>query len=410
MKNAGPEVAHLSPSAHGWWLRYEGSVRDLPTLAEVAATLPAKAQLHLALPCQMALLERLTFPATSQEELEGMAQLQLEKTLPYPVEEAASDLEVIHQAENESTVLSIAVHTESLARLCEPLRARQRIPAKITLFALHFAAACPPNEVVLGIWNEQEHLIVGIFDDTKLNWAQTILLSDADTLTQDLPGLILGAEMEGIPTNFSRIVLDRECAKYSPDLRESFRLPIEIIDTDQPLPEPSANLLPSSWAEETARAERGERFRQNLILAAMIYLMAIAGAFVYLAIMKHRVQHLDAQIAGIQPQVLALETIKHRWSTLAPAIDPSRSAEELLYQVNKCRPNENVQLTQFEITATGFKIEAEATEAMLMIAFQDKLHNAEGLKGFKITSSAVQYIKTKEGTGKNQISIFFNAI
>ena len=105
----------------------------LPSLAEAAALVPPRAcRLHLALPCQMAVLERLTFPATSRDELAGMAQLQLEKTLPYPVEEASSEMEVICQAENESTVLSIAVNTESLSRLCEPLRTLGiRLPRKI---------------------------------------------------------------------------------------------------------------------------------------------------------------------------------------------------------------------------------------------------------------------------------------
>ena len=68
------------------------------TLGEAAAALPLNVAVRLALPCQAALLERLKLPATDREELAGMVQLQLEKTLPYPVEEVSSDFEVIDVA------------------------------------------------------------------------------------------------------------------------------------------------------------------------------------------------------------------------------------------------------------------------------------------------------------------------
>ena len=221
MKLPGADVAQLSPNAHGWRLHYAGVAQELPTLEEAAAAVPPRVRLHLALPCQMALLERLTLPATSRDELAGMAQLQLEKTLPYPVEEAASEVQVISQAETESTVLSIAVNTESLSRLCEPLRSRQRLPRKITLFAQHLAAACPAGETVLAVWNEQEHLTLAIFENKKLSWAHTLPFSDISTLADELPGLLLGADMEGVPTNFNRVFVTEESSSLSETLKEA---------------------------------------------------------------------------------------------------------------------------------------------------------------------------------------------
>ena len=92
------------------------------TIEEVASSLPANVPVHLALPCQATLIERIKLPSTDRDELVGMLQLQLEKTLPYPIEEVSNDFEVIHQAENESTLLSISANNLQLDRLCEPLR------------------------------------------------------------------------------------------------------------------------------------------------------------------------------------------------------------------------------------------------------------------------------------------------
>src|SRR3954466_11774276 len=114
--------ALISPDVEGWRVLQGGVAKKYPTLGEAAAALSLKAVVRLAIPCQAALLERLTLPATDREELAGMLQLQLEKTLPYPVEDVASDFEVIHSAENESTLLSVAAHSGQLDDLCRPLR------------------------------------------------------------------------------------------------------------------------------------------------------------------------------------------------------------------------------------------------------------------------------------------------
>jgi hypothetical protein len=138
------------------------------TLGEAVLAIPVGQRIHLALPCHAALLERLTLPSTDREELAGMVQLQLEKTLPYPVEQVSSDFEVVHQADNESTLLSIATHTGQLEEMCQPLRAQARLPQKITLYAAHVAASCPKDQVVLCIWEEDAQLVVAICEQGKL--------------------------------------------------------------------------------------------------------------------------------------------------------------------------------------------------------------------------------------------------
>jgi hypothetical protein len=341
----------------------------------------------------MALLERLTFPATSRDELAGMAQLQLEKTLPYPVDEASSELEVIHQAENESTVLSIAVNTESLSRLCEPLRTQQKLPRKITLFAQHLAAVCPADETVLAVWSEQEHLALGIFENRKLSWAHTVPTADPGAFAEEMHPLLLGAEMSGVPTAFKKVLLASDCAELEGPLAEALSLPIELVSIDQAAPETDANLLPHSWAHETQRAERGELIRKRLMLALVAYLILIAVAFIFLAFLKHRVQSVDAEIAAIQPKVALTMAQQKRWQALAPAIDPNLPLVEILSDVTRDRPNPEVSITRFQSTPTQFQVEGEAPNDENVVDYTEKL--TKQMPTFSFTASNPTIIDEK---------------
>ena len=85
-----------------------------------------------------------------------MMQLHLEKTLPYPVEEVTSDFEEIKRGETDSTILALAVHGPVLAQMCQPLRDAERLPDRVSLFALDIAAQCPTGQTVAAIWWNRE--------------------------------------------------------------------------------------------------------------------------------------------------------------------------------------------------------------------------------------------------------------
>ena len=364
MKKPDATAAFLTPDAHGWRVRLpSGQFQSAKTLAEIVATLPATQPVHLALPCHAALLERLKFPSTDREELAGMLLLQLEKTLPYPVEEASSGFDVISQAENESTLLSVSANNAQLDRLCEPLRSRAQLPERVTVYAMHVAASCPANETNLCAWPEDGQLVMAICEGGKLGFAQTLPGMDAPTVLAELPAFLLNAEMEGVPTQFTGIRLEQGCAGLRDHLGEYFSKPVEIISFDSPLPEPTTNLVPPAWVEEMRRNERTGAFRQRLQVAAAVYLVLVAGAFLYLAVLKRSVQKLDIQISQTQPQVAATENQQQKWRALEPAIEPTRYAVEIMNLLFMNRPNADVKFTLVETGPAQWKVEGEAPKA-----------------------------------------------
>ncbi len=401
MKENLAEFAQLSPNAHGWRLYCGGLAREMPTLDEAAAAIPPKARLHLALPCDMALVERLTLPATNRDELNGMAQLQLEKTLPYPVEEASSDVQVISQAENESTVLSIAVNTDSLSRLCEPLRSRQRVPRTINLFAQNVATACPPDETVLAVWKEQENMALGIFENRALSWIHTSVSAPPEEFESELSGLMLQAEMDGAAPHFSRVLISAECAAYSEALKAVLEVPVEQMSEEALHREPpEGNLLPPSWADESLRAEREEVLRSRLTTAAFVYLLLVAASFMYLAIVKRQAQKLAVQVAALQPSLQDTVVRQKRWTTLAPAIDKNRYALEVFFQVYQARPSPELHITTFDFSPASFKVDGEAPKADQAVDYEVRLRDNKDLK-FQISSGSPKILPD----GRAQFSI-----
>ena len=393
MKQSGGAL--ISPDVEGWRVNQGGVAKKFPTLGEAAAALPLKSAVRLAIPCQAALLERLTLPATDREELAGMVQLQLEKTLPYPVDEVSSDFEVIHTAENESTLLTVAAHSGQLDELCQPLREQSHLPQKITLFAMHVAAACPAEETVLAIYAEQGQFVVAICEKGKLSWAQTVAGLDDDTLLGELPQVMLAAEMAGVPTQFSGVRLEQELARLERPLRDLYQAPVEFITLDT-LPEPRGNLVPPAWQADTRRLQRAEQNKQRLLLAAVLYLMCVAAAFVYLAWLKRQAQTITVQYAAAQPQLEQIAARQRRWNELRQAIDPRLYLVEILHQAHRNLPNDEVRITELILASGKWTIVGEAPSANLAIEYAEKLKNAKELEPWKIVSAPPAIVKGEQ--------------
>ena len=403
MKISASQIIHLIPEAKGWRLYRSGvESRAFPSIDEAAETIQAGASVHLSLPVHFLLLERMTLPSTNTVELSGMAQLQMEKALPFPVHEVSSGILEVDCADNVSTLLAVAARQASLETLCAPLRARSATFVKITPYVARVAAACPPEETVLAIYAEQEHTVVAIAAHARLAWVHALALGDAETLIDQLLLTLLTAEMEGVSVRFSRVLLAGNCKPWLDALRGYFSEPVDPLALAEPLPDPAIDLVPKAWRAVTERHQRGARTIQQLLGAAAICLAAIIGALGYLAALKMKVAKIDADYAVIRPRVQALQAIQARWNTLNPAIDCDHATIELLFQLCKNLPKDTLHLTEFDQTIAQWKVSGEAPSAGLAIEYLGKLKVDQELSDFRITSSPPVLLPNEQA----QFSIF----
>ncbi len=394
----------LLPVANGWSLRPPGAPEQtFATLDEAIGTLAKDAVLDLELPCSAVVFERMVLPSTDPVELLGMARLQLETTLPFVPEEISSDIAVFEQGESESKLLAVAVHHEHLDELCHGLRERRLYPKSLTVRVLQSAAACPADETVLFVAREGEDIVLAFAENAHLSYAITLEgITDAPMLLAELPQLLLSAEMEGVPSEFSRILLGSGCDDLHEVLGDFFRLPVSALP-DEPEPwKPVVNLLPEPWLEELRQVDRQSQIKQRLALAGMIYLALLVGAFAYLISLDLRARSLAVKVAASQPLVQQLEDEQARWKALAPAVDPQLYTVELLNQITQSIPSEELRITEFNQEPRQLTVKAEAPSANSAIDFGERLKANTALNQFHFDMAPPAIL----ANNRAQVSIF----
>ena len=377
----------ILPAADGW--RVSGIVdgespRPVGSMQEAAALLPEGTEVSLSVPVSSVLMERMTLPATNPEELDGMVLLQLEKTLPYSGEELTSGFHVIRQEGSESELLAIAVSNEQLNTLCEPLRARRHLPARVGVFAIQLAARFPDEEVLGMIFREAGSTILCVARNGSLVAAHACATVEREAFITELPRLLLAAELEGTPVNFTRVVVESELASWIEAMREHLGdVRLERFSPDAAVGPCSVNLVPAGWTEEKRQFAQKAKIQEWLLLGGGVYLFLLLLAAGYIIWLEHQVSAVNAQVAAAAPAVDSIATRKARWEALAPATDPSRYVVELLNQVSHSIPSDDLHVTILhQASPSEFSVEGEAPTAAIANLYGDALKNDPDLKIF----------------------------
>lgn len=395
-----PAILSLFPAANGWHLlTTQGGARAVhraATLAEAAELLPPAAAdetIRLALPTRMAVFERFTLPSHDREELEGMIRNQLEKTLPYPLEETLLGFEILSRREAdpatergaEATVIAGAAHRPAVEALCAPLIAKGRYPAEVTFRALHAAAQAPQEATACGFWMEEEAVVFGIFERSALTFVE-IVASPGEAL-ESFPQFLLSAELAGASTAFSALLLD-------PAL-EKLRAPLEALPAlagcvatelcaEPRDPGPFSDLAPEAWRLARMRRARNRNLRRQCLRAALAYGVCIVLALAYLVLQGRRLRGVEAELAATRPGVDGLLASQARWTALAPAIDQRRFTVELLFHVFESLPSSDTRVTQFNQGKGDFIVQGESPNAAEAIALLEKLKAVKALGDFHL--------------------------
>lgn len=372
----------------------EATRQTFASLEAAAVNLLPEEEFHLDLPLDYGLIQRFILPTTEPDELEEMARIQLEKILPYPIEDVGMALQMIRQTGSETVLAVQAANHDRLLNLCQPLTTHGRWPLRVSLHAAAIAAGATPGENSALLYRAAGKMVVGICEEGRLSFAQTLSANSAEELAVELPAVFLGAELEGVPTAFQLVRLDERCADWLPVLQAALGVPVEIFRAE-PAPEMAAplgspvekDLSPASWRIERQRVLRRARLKRNVLLGAGIYLALLLVAFLVVGVMKFQVKRLDARLRDATPQVEKIKAADARWKSLAPAIDPNRAVAETLFQVCACLPpGDLVRLTLFDQKLNTIEIRGEAT-SQAALDFTEKIKSRPELRGYRFQTS-----------------------
>lgn len=403
MKKHGAALAMLTPTADGWKLwNASGTAQTFATLADASVALTPGTPVHLALPCHELVIEGLRLPTTERAELASMVRLQLEKSLPYPLDEVSADFVVVNTLKKESAVVSLAVSHASLERLCQPLRSRGLLPERITPFVLHVAAACPAAGTVLAIYPEQGELVLAICTGGQLAWAHIVTGTDAARLASELPQALLAAAMEGAPADFTRVLLAPEARALSPVIGAALAAPIETLPAAAPDLAGSLNLVPLSWRNAAQQQIRTQRIRGRLKAIGAGYFCVLVAGLTYWFLLNREAAELAVRVAAAQPKLQLIQARQARSNALAAAVDPSRSAVELLYLVQRALPGDSTLITEFDQQPDLWRVVGEAPNATQAIDYITRLKADPDLSTYQITAGPPQLLPNEHA----QFNIF----
>src|SRR5213080_4909856 len=98
------------------------------------------------------------------------------------------------------------------------------------------------------------------------------------------------AELQGINTAFSKILLDESLYALRDTVGGIFASPTELIAVELPPADNRLNLLPESWRQRRAQIVRQKEWRKRLILAGAVYAGILFFFFVYLLLLRLQVR------------------------------------------------------------------------------------------------------------------------
>jgi hypothetical protein len=347
--------------------------------------LPSKLRAELLLPSSAIVTERLTLPKAPREDLFSMAQLQLEKLLPYTAEDFVFDIEELGCIGEEAQILAVAAPFSELKSCAEPLRSSEMGPVAVGVYAIQLAREWHAHGNVVVVWREGDNAFLLIASEGRLQWVEGLGCESSLPEVAEVQRVLLGAELAGaLPERLDHAYVG------AVEWLGAVRGALTAVPVDEskmaPSGELSGNWLPSQWAEEAAALSRKSRMIERLQWAGIAYAALLAAGFCWLAFEKSRIGKLDMEISELQPQVEAAKARQNRWRNLEPALEPSRYLIELLHQSSKAVAGVDIRITEFQMNPREFAFSAEASNVAEAIEYVGRLKKEAELASFKIDS------------------------
>jgi hypothetical protein len=363
-------------------------VRLLRNLEEAVPLLSAEDDLVLSLPVSAVLAQRFRLPTVDPAEFPEMVRIQIEKALPFSLDELTTDFELIEQNENESVISAVAVRNEQLAEIAAPLLEKGFIPRQVTVYAAQRATTHAPEGRALFIYPEGEALVSAVTENGKVSLTRTLDGVAPEQLQMDLPQLALSAELQGITASFPNILLDESCYELRETVGGILASPTELVGIEAPPASVKLNLLPESWRQRRSQLVRRGEWRKRLIWAGGAYAGLLFLVVLYLAYMRLAIGHFDRLIARDAPQTEFVRAAEANWKSLAPAIDSRYYPVEILMHLFESLPSPDVRITTYNQSARQISVEGEANSAALVYQFADKVKKNPGLEVFHFEMAA----------------------
>ncbi len=392
-------------------LDWPGEIEDHRS-PEASAHLKAKlppliGMLGLAIPAERVLMRVVELPSVDPDELHGMAELQVDKFSPFPLDQVSIAIEILHQTEDHSRVLVAAVQDDFIDQLGQFANGAGLFPEALDVDVMGWWTLLRDERKLLGSGQE----LVLIHDD---HCAQLVVARDevplmiraldaslplhdaafaremADEIEYTLVTMEAGWGAEALQ-RFTICVKGAAPGETLKTLQDELGIEVKSVDLDAlpPLSEglnrrlaspesASMNLAPASWREMLAARQMQRKAAIIGGVSLAIWLVLIGGLWFFSSDQKAKLANAQADINRLQAEVSAVRELRGQYESLEAYADRSHSTLECLREVAMLLPPD-VDITSFVYNkANAINLRGEAASDGPVIDFIAKLE-ASGL-------------------------------
>ena len=367
----------------------------------------------ISLPASCALMRVLTLPSVSRDELQNMAELQVDKFAPFPAENMGISFEVLHQTETSSRVLVVAVQKTIIEAVGQAFRQAGILPHRLDINILGWwsllraghAVAAHGRHIILVLDGLSCDMVIADGEEPilfrSLSAAPAWSADDfANEALQELEYTLTTLELEfgGIEIAGIAVWYRGEAAEtLLRRIREDGRWPVTANDLDSlpPMTEAlarraaagdahSLDLVPSAWRQ----AEQTRLVRRRLVLASLgvaaLWLLLVGGVFAGYAFDKGRLGRLDAQLEKLRDPFENVRRTRDRVKNLDLYADRKYTAIECLREVSTVLPS-GVDLTSFTYKkGKAVALAGETSSVSLIYDFKKALDESSLFRGTEL--------------------------
>ena len=350
--------------------------------------LTSQDEVVLSLPIAAVLAQRFRLPTVDPDEFPEMVRIQIEKALPFSLEELTTDFELIEQTDGESVISAVAVRNQQLSEIAAPLLDKGFIPRQVTVYAAQRASTHAPEGRALLIYPEGEHLVSAVTENGKVSLTRTLDGVEPAKLQAELPQLAVSAELQGINASFPNVLLDESCYELRDTVQGIFASGTELVGIETPPASTKINLLPESWRQRRVQLTRRNEWRKRIVWAGGAYAGIFLLFLLYFVYMRLAILRLDRLVARDAPQTEFIKATETDWKALAPAIDSRYYPVEILLHLFESLPSPDVRITIYNQSARQILVDGEANSAALAYQFAEKVKKNPGLQTFRFDMGA----------------------
>jgi Tfp pilus assembly protein PilN len=362
----------LSPSPAGWELWQEHLPNHVwksdsaPALAELVPKLRDRHEIQLLLPVRGCLFHQLRLPVTEIEDAASMAELQIEKFLPFLRSDVPVSIGILNRADEHAVVTTTLASPNALGALAESLVSARHWPVYLGLRMEAIARQCPPDGTYLLLDMEDGDIVLALAHHSALAFAEVIAGREDEPPTGDyIERVLWEMRMTGLPTQFNGILIGDSLSDWRQPLADHFQIPCQGLPFKLSWPVPAGDLTPASWRaarklREARRAQATWLFYGGLLYFALV--LAIAGYLYYLG---QDLRRLQAEVDARMEQVDEMDAMKADWEIWTPALSPESSVIQIVQQLHQALPSPEVKLTILRVSPDQVLVQGEAPNLSL---------------------------------------------